>query len=204
MEDMRRRVVITGMGTLSSAGANLEQSRKNFTAGVCCLSPIRDPHIAHLKAGFAGLLPAFEPARMGVPAELQRFDKHVHMAFVAAREALAHAGVQPSQMGRRLGLVFSTCSGPMLLIEQHYERIIRGDLRISQDELFAKKHYAGAWVLARALGIQGLATTVVTACTAGTGAIPWRRTSSAPACSMPHWRAARTPFPPAHWRASTD
>src|SRR5208283_3200716 len=73
--------------------------------------------------------------------------------------------------GRRLGLVFSTCSGPMLLIERHYERIIRGDIRISEDELFAKKYYAGAWVLARALGIQGLATTVVTACTAGTGAI---------------------------------
>jgi len=168
---MRRRVVITGMGTLSSAGANLAESRKNFAAGVCCLSPIRDPRIAHLKAGFAGLLPTFEPARMGVPAELQGFDKHVQMAFVAAREALAGAGVQPSRLGRRLGLVFSTCSGPMLLIERHYERIIRGDVRISEDELFAKKYYAGAGVLARALGIEGLATTVVTACTAGTGAI---------------------------------
>jgi 3-oxoacyl-[acyl-carrier-protein] synthase II len=171
MEAMRRRVVITGMGSLSSAGANLEESRKNFAAGVCCLSPIRDPRIAHLKASFAGLLRAFEPDRMGVPAELHRFDKHVLMAFVAACEALAEAGVQPSQMGRRLGLVFSTCSGPMLLIERHYERITWGDVRISEDELFAKKYYAGALVLARTLGIQGLATTVVTACTAGTGAI---------------------------------
>jgi 3-oxoacyl-[acyl-carrier-protein] synthase II len=168
---MRRRVIITGMGTLSSAGANLEESRKNFAAGTCCLSPIRDARIAHLKASFAGLLRTFEPAQMGVPAELQPFDKHVLMAFVAAREALAGAGVQPSEMGRRLGLVFSTCSGPMLLIERHYERIIRGDLRISEDELFAKKYYAGARVLAQALGIRGLVTTVVTACTAGTGAI---------------------------------
>ena len=168
---MRRRVVITGMGTLSSAGANLEESRRSFADGVCCLSPIRDARIAHLKASFAGLLRAFEPVQMGVPAELQRFDKHVLMAFVAAREALTGAGVQPLQMGRRLGLVFSTCSGPMLLIERHYERIIQSDVRISEDELFAKKYYAGALVLARALGIQGLATTVVTACTASTGAI---------------------------------
>ena len=31
-----------------------------------------------------------------------------------------------------MGLIFSTCSGPMLLIEQHYERIIRGERGISE------------------------------------------------------------------------
>ena len=113
---MRRRVVITGIGTLSCAGANLEDSRKNFIAGVCCLTPIQDPRIAHLKARYAGLLRDFKPDRAGLPAELQRFDKHVLMAVVAAREALAAAGVNPSQTGRRLGLIFSTCSGPMLLM----------------------------------------------------------------------------------------
>ena len=46
------------------------------------------------------------------------------MALVAAREALAAAGVSPEKCGRRMGLIFSTCSGPMLLIEAHYERII--------------------------------------------------------------------------------
>ena len=168
---MRRRVVISGMGTLSSAGANLEESRKNFAAGVCCLSEIADPRIVHLKARFAGLLRDFDPARLDVPAHLQAFDKHVSMAFVAAREALAGAGVRTEDLGRRLGLIFSTCSGPMLLIEQHYERIIRGEPGISEAELFAKKYYAGAQVLARSLGIQGITTTVVTACTAGTGAI---------------------------------
>jgi 3-oxoacyl-[acyl-carrier-protein] synthase II len=168
---MRRRVVISGMGTLSCAGANLEESRKNFTAGVCCLSEIKHSEVSHLKARFAGLLKDYDPARLNVPSQLGSFDKHVSMAYVAARETLANAGVRPTELGRRMGLIFSTCSGPMLLIEKHYERIIRGEPRISEAELFAKKYYAGAQVLAQALGVQGITTTVVTACTAGTGAI---------------------------------
>jgi len=70
-----------------------------------------------------------------------------------------------------MGLIFSTCSGPMLLIEAHYERVIRGNPALTEAELFAKRYYSGAQVLARALGIKGLCTTVVTACSAGTAAI---------------------------------
>ncbi len=168
---MRRRVVITGLGTLSCAGANLDEARASFAAGACCLSPINDPRIAHLKARYAGLVRNFDAAKSDLPAELRPFDKHILMAFVAAREALSMSGVSPIDLGRRLGLIFSTCSGPMLLIEAHYERIIRGDRRITAEELFAKRYYSGAPILARALGIQGMTTTVATACTAGTAAI---------------------------------
>jgi 3-oxoacyl-[acyl-carrier-protein] synthase II len=93
------------------------------------------------------------------------------MAAVAAREALAHAQLQPRTLGPRFGLLFATCSGPMLLIEQHYERILQGNPRLSSDELFAKQYYTGAPQLARLFGIGGLQTTVVTACSASTAAI---------------------------------
>lgn len=135
------------------------------------MSAIADPRIVHLNARYAGLLRNFEPTRLEVPAHLAAFDKHVLMAFVAAREALTGARVRAPELGRRLGFIFSTCSGPMLLIERHYERIIRGEPHISEAELYAKKYYSGAHALARALGIRGLTTTVVTACTAGTSAI---------------------------------
>jgi len=93
------------------------------------------------------------------------------MALAAAREALTAAKVRPAELGRRMGLIFSTCSGPMLLIEAHYERIIRGHPALTAEELFAKRYYSGAQVLARALGVGGLCTTVVTACSASTAAI---------------------------------
>jgi 3-oxoacyl-[acyl-carrier-protein] synthase II len=167
---MRRRVVITGLGVLSGAGANVIEFQRNIAAGVCCLSPIADPKAAHFKSRYAGLLTGAAAALKPLP-ELAGFDRHVHMAVVAAREALASAGVRPEDWGRRLGLIFATCSGPMLLIEAHYERIIRGDPRLTEDEWLAKQYHTGARILARVLGVQGLSTTVVTACSASTAAI---------------------------------
>jgi 3-oxoacyl-[acyl-carrier-protein] synthase II len=123
-----------------------------------------------LRARYAGQLAGFEAGRDS-PPELKSHDRHVHMALVAAREALQSAGVRPAELGRRMGLIFSTCSGPMLLIEAHYERIIRGNPALTEEELFAKRYYSGAQTLARALGVSGFCTTTVTACSASTAAI---------------------------------
>jgi 3-oxoacyl-[acyl-carrier-protein] synthase II len=168
---MSRRVVITGLGVLSGAGANVAEFQRNITAGVCCLSPITDPRAAHFKSRYAGLLTGTAAAALETAPRLAGFDRHVHMAVVAARETLASAGVRPADWGRRLGLIFATCSGPMLLIEAHYERIIRGDLRLTEEEWLARQYHTGARVLARELGVQGLSTTVVTACSASTAAM---------------------------------
>lgn len=167
---MTCRVVITGLGVLSGAGANVTEVQRNIAAGVCCLSPITDPRAAHFKSHYAGLLTG-AAAALEPPLELAGFDRHVHMAWVAAREALASAVARPTEWGRRLGLVFATCSGPMLLIEAHYERILRGDLRLTEREWLARQYHTGARVLARELGVRGLSTTVVTACSASTAAM---------------------------------
>lgn len=168
---MRRRVVITGLGVLSCAGGDVEAFRQNITRGVCCLTPIEDPCAAPLRSRYAGLLHGAGAARLQVERGWEGYDRFVHMALVAAREALAMAGVRPAGLGRRLGLISATCSGPMLLIEHHYERILRGDGRLSAEELFAKRYYCGAKLLAHALGVQGFSTTVVTACSASTAAM---------------------------------
>jgi 3-oxoacyl-(acyl-carrier-protein) synthase len=167
---MRRNVFITGMGILSSAGANLAEARAKFISGMCCLTPIVNPRAAWLRAKFAGQLEDFA-ADANCPPEPETHDRHVRIALVAARETLNAAGVQPEKFGRRMGLIFSTCSGPMVLIEAHYERIIRGHPQLTEAELFAKRYYSGAQILAQTLGVNGLCTTVVTACSASTAAI---------------------------------
>lgn len=176
---MRPRVAITGLGMISSAGANLAKAREKFVAGTCCLTEIRDPRAARLKARFAGLVATERlTAALGeVPiakvqgAWLAPFDRHVHLALVAAHEALVSSGLRPYDLGRRMGLIFSTCSGPMLLIEEHYERLRKGDRRLSAAQLFAKRYHAGAAVIACSLGISGFTNSVVTACSAGTAAM---------------------------------
>jgi len=154
------------MGILSCAGRNLIEAKKNFVEGICCLSPIADSRASSLRAKFAGQIPEFDTGN-----EFLEYDRHVQLALVAAREALAHASINPKVLGRRMGLIFSTCSGPMLLIEKHYTRVLAGHPEITEAELLAKRYYTGAHLLARALGIHGLCSTVVTACSASTAAI---------------------------------
>ncbi|MGD1086754.1 MAG: beta-ketoacyl-[acyl-carrier-protein] synthase family protein [Verrucomicrobiota bacterium] len=168
---MRRRVVITGLGVLSCAGGDVAEFQQNILRGICCLRRIEDPRAARLRSRYAGLIHGAGAAKLRVEPGLEGFDRFVHLALAAAREALAAAGVRPPELGRRMGLIFATCSGPMLLIEQHYERILRGDGRLSAEQLFAKRYHCGAKILAHALGVQGLSTTVVTACSASTAAI---------------------------------
>jgi 3-oxoacyl-[acyl-carrier-protein] synthase II len=168
---MRRRVVITGMGVLCCAGGDIKEFRQNVTRGVCCLARIEDPRAAQLRARYAGLLNGTGATRLRIEPGLEGFDRFVHMALVAAREALGAARVQPAELGRRTGLIFATCSGPMLLIEEHYERILGGNGHLTPAQLFAKRYHSGAKVLAHALGIHGFSTTVVTACSASTAAI---------------------------------
>ena len=168
---MRRRVVITGLGVLSCAGGDVAEFRKNIMRGVCCLQRIEAPGAAQLRSRYAGLIHGAAAAKVRAEPGLEGFDRFIHLALVAAREALAGAGVSPPELGRRMGLIFATCSGPMLLIEQHYERILHGDGRLSAEELFAKRYHCGAKILAHALGVQGFSTTVVTACSASTAAI---------------------------------
>jgi len=168
---MSSRVVITGLGVLSCAGGDVSEFRQNILRGVSGLSRIEDPRAATLRSRYAGLIPGSSAARLGSEAGLGAYDRFVHLALVAAREALAQATIRPADLGRRMGLIFATCSGPMLLIERHYERLMAGDSQLSGEELFAKRYHCGAKVLAHALRVEGFSTTVVTACSASTAAM---------------------------------
>lgn len=168
---MKAGVVITGLGLISCVGADTEAAARAFVSGACGLVELDPALTAHLRARYAGLVRDVAATARLMETGLEAYDRHVMLALVAAREALSQAGVVPRDWGRRLGFIFSTCSGPMLLIEAHYERILAGRPGLTAEELYAKRYYAGAQVLSQRLGIGGPCTTVVTACTASTAAI---------------------------------
>ena len=50
---MRKRVVITYMGVICSAGRGVDEFRKSLIAGKTCISRVEDPRIAHFGPQFA-------------------------------------------------------------------------------------------------------------------------------------------------------
>ena len=168
---MRNRVVVTGLGVLSSAGASVEPFARSVVAGERRLVPVKDSRATHGRASYAGLVGSVKAPETPGLESIGWCDKFVWMAAHAAREAIAQAGLEPRAMGSRMGLLLGTCSGPMLTIEAHYERIVAGEPELSAEALFAKQYESGARALAHRFGIEGLSATVVTACSSSLGAL---------------------------------
>lgn len=168
---MRKRVVVTGMGVLSSAGISVESFTRSLTEGAACFSRISDPRLAHLRAQYAGTILDFDEQEVRSAQGLPPLDRFHFLALAAAGDALSHASLSPVQLSSRMGVIVGTCSGPMLSIERHYERINKHNPAITAEEFFAIAYESAAKVLAFAYGISGVSATVVTACSASLGAI---------------------------------
>jgi 3-oxoacyl-[acyl-carrier-protein] synthase II len=166
---VRKRVVITGMGVICSAGRGVDEFRKSLIAGKTCISRVEDPRIAHFGPQFAGLVGEIDSPELEDSA-FSAEDRFVKLAYIAACEALKQSGVA-LRGGERTGLILGTCSGPMLTIEDLYLQEINGSDFCSEDLLFKKQYYSAAMLLASAFGIKGPAFTVTTACSAFNAAI---------------------------------
>jgi 3-oxoacyl-[acyl-carrier-protein] synthase II len=165
-----RRVVVTGMGVLCSGGRGKAAFLATLRAARPCFSAVCDPRLGTAPRPLAGLVDdaALPPDEAQLPPLTDRW---IRLALGSAAEALAQAGCDPARLGRRLGLILATCSGPMQTLEAHYARIAAGQPQLSADELLRKRYYHGAAVLAKRFGICGLTTTITTACSAGTSAV---------------------------------
>ncbi len=166
---LARRVVVTGVGSVSSAGASNEALLAAVREGKRCFTPLSDSRLERLAATHAGLIREFEAAPSD-PTEVRGLDRVFHLALRAFREAISGAGLDGEQLGERTAAVVGTCSGGMLSIEDHYRDRIAGKPG-SLKRLFSRRYYTIPKVLAWAAGITGPAFTVVTACAAGSGAI---------------------------------
>ena len=167
-----RRVVITGVGIIASAGADKESFAKTIVSGVRALFPINDKRIAHFNAKYAGLV----TENIDIHPSLDRSvfagsDRFVKLAAIAAKQAAEDALVNESLNSVKAGLFLGTCSGPMLTIEEQYQRELDGTARFDVEDLFARQYYSGAVYLARYFGIKGSVCTVTTACSAFTAAV---------------------------------
>ncbi len=157
-----RRVAVTGMGIVSSAGIGKEQ----FWAGLC------GPQSDTTERRVEPFVPEdwYENGK-----DARRADRFAHFAMAAATLALQDAGAVDGLVGAtraRSGVMIATGVGGLLTIEDQYD-IWRdkGPRRVSPFLVPMIMGNAGAASVSMRFGWQGPCETVVTACAAGTHAI---------------------------------
>lgn len=118
-----RRVVITGIGTVTSAGRRIDSLWEHVCSGHSCLRPI-DPEVfdASIYAcQIAGQVRALEEPSLLTKRLKRRTDRSTHLALVAVLDALASArlpvGFLPDVQPERVALMVGTVMGGLSYIE---------------------------------------------------------------------------------------
>ncbi len=173
VELTRRRVVITGMGTITPLGhsvADTWQAVMNSESGFGPLTLVDTP--GHTVGGVCEVK-NFDPTEFMDRKDARRRDRYQQLATGAAVEAMAQANLTITDENReRMGVMLGTGVGGMrTMVDQ--EDVLRssGLRRLSPFSITMIMPNGAAGMIAIEYGLQGPATTVATACAAGTDAI---------------------------------
>jgi 3-oxoacyl-[acyl-carrier-protein] synthase II len=170
IEDMRR-VVITGVGTVTPLGNDVATTWDAALAGESGVDEISAFDTEGLPVRIAGEVKNLETTGLAAPKELRKLDRNVVFALAAAKEALADAGTngfRPDRVGIVLG---SAIGGFTELMRQADIFRERGPDRVSPTFLANVLVDSASGQLAIELGLRGPNYAVVSACATGSHTI---------------------------------
>ena len=169
----KRRVVITGTGTITPLGHNVPDTWDAILAGKSGAGPFvvmeKGDHIS----GAICEVKDFDPAAHIGRKEVRRRDRYQQLATVAAKEAIAQSGLEITDDNREnIGIILGTgVGGIQTLVNQEHVVLEKGVRRVSPFAITMIMPNGAAGMLAIDYGIHGPTTTITTACAAGSDAI---------------------------------
>ena len=107
-----RRVVVTGIGVLSSIGNTVTRFEESLRAGRSGIGPITQVDTSRLRFHNAAEIQGFEPAEHF--SELTWLDRFAQLGIVAVRDAIADSGLRwNDELRARTGVITGSCLGGM-------------------------------------------------------------------------------------------
>jgi 3-oxoacyl-[acyl-carrier-protein] synthase II len=170
---MKRRIVVTGMGTISPLGNDLPITWEAVLAGRGGVGPITRFDTTDFRSTIAAEVKDFDPKAYFPPKEVRRMDTFVQYALVAAREAVADAGLtfDDELGGRTAVIVGSGIGGIGTTSEQITTLNDRGPGRVSPFLIPMILPESAASMVAIEFGLRGANMAVTSACATGANAI---------------------------------
>ena len=114
----QRRVVVTGLGTVSPIGNNVPEAWENAINGVSGAGPITHFDSYLFKTQFACEVKNFDPSVVMDRRELRKLDADTHYGFAAAVEAINDSGLDfEKEDCNRIGVVYGEGIGGLGSLE---------------------------------------------------------------------------------------
>jgi 3-oxoacyl-[acyl-carrier-protein] synthase II len=168
----KRRVVVTGVGMVSSLGSDAETSWSNLIAGQSGVGEITQFDHTDYPVHFAAELKDFQPTDWVDHKSSRRMDRYTQMILAAARQAEADSGIDIAADPLRIGASVATGIGGLRSFQDCYDVLLhRGPDRISPFSIPCIIPNMGAGWVSIELGTKGPLMSQCTACAASNMAI---------------------------------
>jgi len=172
----RRRVVVTGLGTINPLGNDVNSTWDQALAGASGIAPIESFDASRLKTQIAGEVKGFDPVEHMDKREARRLDRYAQLFRVSSHEALAHAGLSypdpEDPAATRAGVVMGAGIGGMLSFIEGLDTLReRGPDRINPLTITKIIGNMAAGTVSIEHNLLGPSNCTVTACAASANAI---------------------------------
>lgn len=130
---MDRRVVITGVGTVSPVGNDIPAFWESICAGRHGIAPIQSFDVTHSEVKLAAEVKNFDPLQYFDKKELRRTDRYTQLALAAATQAVENCGTRFEDLDPfRVGVIVGSGIGGFQTIEKEYTQFLqKGGSRVS-------------------------------------------------------------------------
>jgi 3-oxoacyl-[acyl-carrier-protein] synthase II len=168
-----RRVVVTGIGLVSSLGIGTELNWAALCAGQSGIAPITKFDAAQFATRIAGEVKGFDPLRFLEKKDVKKMDVFIQYAIAASQFAMDDAGfVVSSEQAPRVGVFIASGIGGFTTIEREHKALLEGGPRkISPFFIPSAIINLAAGQVSIRYGAKGPNSATCTACSASAHAI---------------------------------
>jgi 3-oxoacyl-[acyl-carrier-protein] synthase II len=170
---MKRRVVVTGIGAVTSLSCRVEDLFKRILAGESGIHPLRLFDTSQFKVHFGGDIYDWSADEYIPPKESKRLDRFSQFALVSGIEAVRDSGIDFSREDPyRCGVVLGSGIGGLNEIETQHARLLsKGPSKVSAFTIPKLMVNAASGHVSILYGLRGPNYAVATACASATNAI---------------------------------
>ncbi|MFG2210012.1 beta-ketoacyl-[acyl-carrier-protein] synthase family protein [Streptomyces sp. NPDC048638] len=164
---------VTGLGLVTAAGVGVKSAWHSLTHDTVPGGVTRPAELTDLPCDFMYTIADLDPAEVLGVATQRLMDRFSQLAVIAAREAIADAGLEPDtwDSGRVAVVIGSAHGGLAFYDQQHAAMAGRGARRVSPKLAPLTVINGAASSVCTDLGVHGPSFGVATACSSGTVAL---------------------------------
>lgn len=169
-----KRVVITGIGTITPIGNNVNDFWISLVNGKSGAKPITKFDTTNFKTKFACEVRNFDPYQAIGKSELRKYDLFTQYALVAVQEAITNAEIIFDNLNKdRIGVIWASGDGGVSTFEEQFSEYKLGNGIPRFNPFFITKRIINiaSGIISIKYGLRGVNYTTVSACSAGNTAI---------------------------------